>query len=171
MDSSITSFVGSTVTVALIVIATRWLISAKGAQLPKICDSVTVYGVKPAWRGLGLAVEVFWTVVIIWSWHDLHRPDWGLIALFAAFGLLALTISIGSVSTDQAGITYKFLWRTRRLLWKDVTEIRLHKRDGGCIELRSVTRKIMVDSRFVAPEHLLEEIQKQTGLQPVRSSS
>jgi hypothetical protein len=48
-----------------------------------------------------------------------------------------LSITTGSVTTDQAGITKKGLWRNYSLQWKEIIEIRLHKKQGGAIELRA----------------------------------
>jgi hypothetical protein len=55
-------------------------------------------------------------------------------------------------------------WRTRSLRWKDITGIRLYKRDGGAIELTDGTRKLTIDSRFSAAESLLAEIQGKAEL-------
>ncbi len=54
MGSSFLSVLGSIATVALIAIATRWLSSAKGLQLPKTHDGISVYGIEAAVAGCWL---------------------------------------------------------------------------------------------------------------------
>ena len=138
MGNSLLTVIGSIATVALIAIATRWLSGATGSPLPKTRDDTSVYAVKWQWRAVGLVGAVFWIIVSIWSWHDQHtRPDGVLIGITVAFVTAGLWLAIGSVTTNQTGITKKGLWHTRYFQWKDITEIRLHKKQGGAIELRS----------------------------------
>ena len=167
MASSFLDVVGSIATVALIAIATRWVSGAKGSQLPKTRDGASVYGVKWQWRALGFAGGVFAIVMSVWSWHDLHRPGWGLIAISVTFLILSLWLASGSVTTNQSGITKRGLWYSRSFQWKEITEIRLHKKQGGATELRSGSQKLIIDSRFDAFQHLLNEIENRTQLQPV----
>jgi len=110
---------------------------------------------------------LFFVVVSIWSWHDLHRPEWVLIAISVTFVILGLWLASGSVTTNQTGITKTVLWRSRSLQWGDITEIRLHKKQGGAIELRSGVQKLVIDSRFDAFQHLLDDIETRTQLQPI----
>ena len=84
--------------------------------------------------------------------------------------LLGLWMAIGvSVTTDEIGITRKNLWHSTLIRWDDITEIRLHKRDGGAIELRAGAQKLIIDVRFMARQHLLNEIVAHTRLQPFGS--
>jgi len=168
MGSSFLSVVGSIATVALIVIATRWLSGAKGSQLPKTRDGASVYGIKWQWQTVGLVGGVFWVVVSIWSWRDHHaRPDGVLIAITVAFVAAGIWLARGSVTTDQNGITKRGLWYSRSFQWKEITEVRLHKKQGGAIELRFGARKLIIDSRFDAFQHLLNEIEDRTRLRPI----
>ena len=105
-----------------------------------------------------------------WSRLDQHHFDWELVGIAGIFFLLGLWLASGSVSTTQTSITKRILWRSLSFRWDQVTEVRLHKRDGGAIELRAGTRKLIVDSRFVAFEHLLNEIQNRTQLQLTRAA-
>jgi len=171
MGSSFVDAVGSIATVALIVFATRWIAAAKGPLLPKTRDGTSIYGIKPQWRAVGLGGAIFSVIVSICAWHDLHRPDRVLIAFTLAFVMIGVWLSGGSVSTDSVGLTKRVLWRSRSFRWGDITEIRLHKRDGGAIELRAGSQKLIVDSRFIASQHLLAEIEDHTQLQPTRASS
>jgi hypothetical protein len=167
MQNSI-SFIARVATVALIVIATRWLFGAKGASLPRTRDGSSIYGIKWQWRAIGTAGGVFWIIVSIWSWHDRHsRPDGVLIGITVAFLAVGLWIASGSVITNQTGITKRVLWRSLSLAWKDITEVRLHNRQGGAIELRAGPKKLVIDSRFIGFQHLLNEIEDRTQLRPV----
>jgi hypothetical protein len=167
MQKSI-SFIVQVATVALIVIATRWLFGARGAALPRTRDGTSIYGIKWQWRAVGLAGGAFWVIVSIWSWHDQHsRPDGVLIAITVVFLTAGLWLASGSVTTSQTGITKRVLWRSRSFPWKDITEIRLHKKQGGAIELRAGSEKLVIDARFDAFQHLLSEVEDRTQLQPV----
>ncbi len=161
------SFILQVAIVALIVIATRWLFGAKGAQLPRTRDGTSIYGIKRQWRAVGLAGGVFAIVLSMWSWHDMHRPEWVLIAISVTFVILALWLASGSVTTNQTGITKRVLWYSRSFQWKDITEIRVHKKQGVAIELRSGSQKLVIDSRFDAFQHLLNEIEDRTQLQSI----
>jgi hypothetical protein len=166
MENSVTSVLASIATVALIVVATRWLAEAKGSPLPKTRDGLSVYGVKWRWRVVGLLGGVFSVTISVWSWHDLHRPEWGLIGISTTFVVVGIWLATGCVMTGPSGITKKCLWSTRSLPWKDITEVRLHKKHGGAIELRSGALKLIVDSRFDAFQHLLNEIEDRTQMRP-----
>jgi hypothetical protein len=170
MQKSI-SFIVQVATVALIVIASRWLFGARGAALPRTRDGNSIYGIKWQWRAVGLAGGAFWIIVSIWSWHDQHsRPDGVLIAITIVFLTVGLWLASGSVTTNQTGITKRVLWLSRSFTWKDITEVRVHKKQGGAIELRSGSRKLIIDSRFVGSQHLLNEIEDHTQLQPIGAS-
>jgi hypothetical protein len=170
MAGSVLSIIGSIVTVAVIVIATRWLSASEGAEFPRARDGTSTYGIKWQWRTVGLVGGVFWVALSIWSWHDLSRPNGVLIAIAFVFVSLGLGLATGSVTTDQTGITKRTLWSSRSLQWKSITEIRLHKSHGGAIELRSGSQKLVIDSRFDAIRHLANEIENHTQLQPVARS-
>jgi hypothetical protein len=163
--------VGSIATVALIAIATRWVSSAEGSQLPKARDGASLYGIKWQWRAVGFAGGILAVVMSVWSWHDLHRPDWGLIAISVTFLILSIWLASGSVTTNQNGITKNGLWYSRFFQWQEIAEIRLHKKQGGAIELRSGGRKLIIDSRFNAFQHLLNDIEAHTQLQPTDAST
>ncbi len=171
MGNSLLSVIGSIATVALIAVATRWLSGARGSQLPKTRDGASVYGIKWQWRAVGLLGAVFWVIVSIWSWHDQHaRPDGVLLGITVVFVVAGLWLASGSITTNQTGITKKGLWHSLSFQWKDITEVRLHKKQGGAIELRSGPQKLVIDSRFDAFQHLLNEIEDHTQMHPIASS-
>jgi hypothetical protein len=162
---SFLSVVGSIATVALIAVATRWLSSAEGEQFPKALGGASVYGIKWQWRAIGLVGGIFWAALSIWSWFDRYSsPDGLLIAISLVFVMAGLWLASGSVITNQVGITKRSLWHSRSFQWKDITEIRVYKKQGGAIELRSGSRKLVIDSRFDAFQHLLSEIENHTRL-------
>jgi hypothetical protein len=154
-------------TVALIVYATRWLSTAKGAQVPRTRDKANVYDMKWQIRAVGLVGAFGCAAWLIASRYDSFAArNRFLLLIPAVFLLLCLWFAIGSVTTDQSGITKKSLWRSRSLRWDEITEVQLHKRDGGAIELHAGLRKLIIDSRFVATTYLLDEIVDRTKLQP-----
>jgi hypothetical protein len=158
-------------TVALIVIAMRWLGRARGAESPKVRVGGNIYGIKWQVRLVGYSGALFFVGVIIWFRRDLASAgDETLAVIMFAFGLLGLWYASGSITTDERGVTKKGFFLSRSFRWDDITEVRLHKRDGGAIELRAGSQKVIVDSRFAASHHLLEEIIAQTKLQPRQDS-
>jgi hypothetical protein len=163
--------VSSAVTVALIVALTRSLSDVKGASLPIIRDGISLYQIKWQLRAMSVVVVSFWSGVVIWSWHDLLHPDTVLISMAVAFILGSFWLASGSVSTNASGITKKVLWRSRFFRWSDITEVRMHKKRGEAIELRAGSEKIIIDSRFVAFQHLLNEIEGHTQLRAIEASS
>jgi len=165
--SSVFSILGSVATVALIVIATRWVSAAKGAALPISSNGTNLYRIKWQWTAVGCAGTFFCIVLSIWSWHDLHSPDWTLIISSMVLALMSLWLGSGAVTTNQSGITKSVIWHSRSFRWDDITEIRLHKNDGGAIDLRAGRQKLIIDVRFVARQHLLTEIIARTKLQPI----
>ena len=101
------------------------------------------------------------------SWLDLHRPEWDVIAISIAFLRIGVWLTVGSVTTNQIGIAKSFLGYRRSFKWKDITEIRLHKRQGGAIELRSGPQKLIVDFRCNAFHLLSNAIKDRTNLRPI----
>lgn len=81
--------------------------------------------------------------------------------------MIGLWLAVGSVTINQIGITKSFPWYPRSFKWKDITEIRLHKKQGGAIELRSGPQKLIVDFRFNAFHNLLNEIKDRTDFRPI----
>jgi hypothetical protein len=167
MGDSLVKFIGQVATVILIVVATRWIYSAKGADFPRSHDGVSVYGIKWQWRAISFAGGAFWAALSVWSSHDRRSPYWIFIIISLVFVSMGLWIASGAVTTDQRGITKKVLWYSQSYRWGDITELRLHTKQGGAIELRAGPRKLIIDSRFIAFRHLLNEIEGQTKLQPI----
>jgi hypothetical protein len=171
MGNSFVSVIGSIAAVTLIAVATRWLTAAKGSALPKTRDGTSVYRIKWQWRAVGLVGGVFWVAVSIWSWREQRsRPDGVLIGITAACVIAGLWLASGSVTTNHVGITKKGLWHSHSFHWKDITEVRLHKKQGGAVELRSGAQKLIIDSRFDAFQHLLNEIEDHTEMHPTATS-
>ncbi len=170
MGSSIGTLIGSISTVLLIVLATRWLISAKGADLPRTRKGVDIYGIKLQWRVVALANIVLWVVILIGASHNFHSdPGSVLIGIAVLFILGGSWLAYESVNTAEVGISKRGLWGSRTFRWTEITEIRIHARDGGgAIELRKGSQRIVIDSRFVAYDHLLSEITERTELQLTR---
>ena len=156
------SFLTQVVTIALIAILIRSLTRAKGAPLPKTRNGTSVYRIKWQWRLFGLTAGLCCVAGLAWSWYDLHHPDGLITGLTVTFTAASIWLASGSITTNQAGITKKGLWRSLFFQWKDITEVRLHKKQGGAIELRSGAQKLVIDSRFNAFQHLLNEIEDHT---------
>jgi hypothetical protein len=167
MTTSPGSIVFSIATVTLIAVATRWIASAKGSDLPEARDGINLYRIKWQWRAAGLIGVFFWIAICILASRDSHsRPSGLLIGFTLVFTASCLSITTGSVTTDQAGITKKGLWRNYSLQWKEITEIRLYKKQRGAIELHASAQKLVVDSRLNAFQHLLKEIEDRTQIRP-----
>ena len=157
-------------TVAAIAYAIRWANNRKaGPQSPKIHGDVKVYGIRwPLRVGAYLFAVLFFGLAAADFREEFARGHWLMDLLLLAIGLLGLWFGTGVVTSDQNGITKRFLWHSVSLQWNEITEVRLHKRDGGAIELRGHLRKLIVDSRFVAPMYLENEIAQKTKLEPLR---
>jgi hypothetical protein len=94
-----------------------------------------------------------------------------IIALTLIFVVVGIWIASGSVTTNQIGITKKGLLHSRAFTWGEITEIRLRKKQGGAIEVRAGSQKLIIDSRIIAFHHLLSEIEGYTHLQSSKASS
>lgn len=157
--------------VALIAAVMRSLYRVKGPSVPKARGDANVYSIKWQWRAVGIIGTAFIVALSVWNgMHNRSRPDTILIVMTSLFIVIAIWLSMGSALTDRSGITKKGLWGSRTLAWSDITEIRLHKKQGGAIELRAGSRKLIVDFRVIAFEHLLHEIEQRTHLQSVNVS-
>ena len=99
------------------------------------------------------------------------HPDAVMVSIAVVVSLGSLWLASGSVSTNASGITQKVLWRSRFFRWSDITEVRMHKKRGEANELRAGSEKIVIDSRFVAFQHLLNEIEDHTQLRAIEASS
>jgi hypothetical protein len=167
MTMSFGSILSSILTVTLIAAATRWIATAKGSELPETRDGINLYRIKWQWRAVAFVSGFFWITICVLSSRDFHsRPNGALIGIAVAFVAAGLWMAIGSVITDQTGITKKGLWRNYSLQWNEITEIRLHEKQGGAIELRAGAQKLVLDSRLNAFRHLLNEIEDRTKIRP-----
>jgi hypothetical protein len=169
VNNDLIDVVSGAATVALIVTATRWLAKAKGAQNPTSRNGTNVYGIKWQIRAVSYIAAVLLLFVSIEGLrHDPHSAQWTLDLLFIGLALASLWFGSGVVVTDQFGITKKSLWKSQILGWDDISQIQLHKKDAGAIELRAGSRKLIVDSRFVAAAFLLKEIEDRTNVPVTR---
>jgi hypothetical protein len=155
-------------TVALITFATRWVTMEKGSDSPKVKGAVAIYPIRWPVRAAAYSAAV---LSLVFAFADLHSSSvgrrWPATLLFVTLALGAVWFGTGAVTSDEAAISKRFLWHSSSLKWEEIREIRLHKRDGGAIELRGNGTKLVVDSRFVAPTHLRREIEKRTKLRPL----
>jgi len=154
-------------TVALIVVASRWLFRAGGAETPRIRGNTRIYPIKWQWRAVGFMSGIFCGVLAVESLRDLSSTaNWVALILLALLALSGLLLGIGSITTDESGITKNTLGHSSSLRWGDITEIKCHKKQGGAIEIRAGSRKLIADSRFIAAKFLLEEITEKSHVQP-----
>lgn len=169
MNSEALEVVIGIATVALTVYATRRLASSTGAQTPKIKGEESVYGIKLPFRAVSYAGAVFFiSLGLIPLRADIASGRWPVDALFLALGGFCVWFGTGIVKTNDQGIFKNSLWCSHSLRWNEVSEVKVHKRDGGAIELLSGTKKLVVDSRFVAQSHLLDEVNARTQLSPTK---
>ena len=151
--------------IALTIGALRWLFAAKGPLVPRTSGDTNFYNIKWQWRAVGITGAVFSIVLACWGWHTPPSPqDEIFAAITILFVAMGWWIASGSVTTNPSGITKRGFWRSRTLSWGDITDIRLHKKQGGAIELRAGSRKLVIDSRIVAFEQLLREIEDRAHL-------
>ena len=164
--SSLFDVVKGVATVALIALATRWVTGAKGSDKPRVNEGVSVYGIRWPVRAIAYSAAA---LLLILAVADLRTNSagrrWTLIPLFLILTLGAFWFGSGVVISDETSISKRFLWHGSSLRWKEISEIRFHKRDGGAIELRGNGKNLIVDSRFVAQAHLRHEIEQRTKLQ------
>jgi hypothetical protein len=167
MDDSVTSIAWKVLLATLTVVATRWLLGSQGTSLPKSRGNSSIYNITRKIQTIGILCAFFSVGLIVWFWNDLVTTrDRVLMAPTFGFLILGLWLALGSVHTDQNGIRKKFLFWSKAMRWDEITAVVIHKRDGGAIELRSPLRKLVIDRRFVAREHLVDEIVGRTHLSP-----
>ena len=159
--------VGQIATVAAISVAVRWLVTAKGAELPETHGDTSVYRVKWPWRALGWGAACFCGVLVAWLWHDPLSPasDRWLLLIPGAFAFIGLWLAFGVVTIDQRYITRRFLWHSRSLRWDEITAIQFNQKYGQIV-LSAGSRKLKVDDRFDAFKHLYAEITERSKAQP-----
>jgi hypothetical protein len=163
----VATFLYQAATVAAIVVVVRWLLSAKSDERPTSHADANVYGIKWQWRVvLGLVACTIGAIAVGFRREIFNQREWSAIVIFGSFLLISFWLATGSVRTDQSGISKRVLWHSRALSWSQITEIRVHRKQGGAIELRANSCRLVVDSRFVAMPHLLDEIVEKTKLQP-----
>ena len=164
MKNDLSEVIVGAAIVALIATATRWLFNAKGDQKPTFRNGAHVYGLKWQIRMVSYAAAVLFLLLGIEGVRqDLGSARWTIDFLFAGAAVACLWFGSGVVLTDQNGITKKSLWKSQVLRWEEISQVQVHKRDAGAIELLAGSRRLIVDSRFVAPASLLREIEDRTN--------
>jgi len=155
-------------TVALIAFATRWVTMDRGSDSPKIKGAVAIYPIRWPVRAAAYMAAV---LCLVFAFADLRSGlagrRWPVTLLFVTLALGAVWFGTGAVTSDETAISKRFLWHSSSLKWEEISEIRLHKRDGGAIELRGNGKSLIVDSRFIAQARLRREIEQRTKLQPL----
>ena len=153
-------------TVALIAFATRWVTLDKGSDSPEIKGTVAIYRMRWPVRAAGYTAAVLCLVFAIADLRGgLAGRHWPVAILFVTLALGAVWFGTGVVTLDETEISKRLLWHSSSIRWEEISEIRLHKRDGGAIELRGNGKNLIVDSRFVAPVYLRREVEQRTKLQ------
>ena len=164
MKSDLIEVIVGAATVALIATATRWLFRPRGDQKPSFRNGAHVYGLKWEIRMVSYAAALLFLVIGIEGVRqDLRSSRWTIDLLCAGAAAACLWFASGVVLTDQIGITKKSLWKSQVLRWEEISQVQIHKRDAGAIELRAGSRRLIVDSRFVASASLLREIEDRTN--------
>ena len=171
MRNSFPEVVLQLLTATIIVIATRsftrWLMFVAGNQLPRIRGDTRIYAIRSQMRATGVVAAILCLLLAIWLWYDPSSRELSLIPLPVV--ALVIWFAAGVVKTDGQGITKRVLWHSCRFRWDEITAVRVLRRQGGAIDLRTGERKLVVDSRFNAMSYLLEEIKQRTKLEPVVS--
>ena len=163
------SFVWDALSVVAITLAVRWLLTVRGTQEPKVRGDICVYDMKWQLRLLFMLAAAGLLTTIVGFWNEFFEggPYWPGLLVFGGFFLFSLYAMVGSVQTDQRGIRKRVLFLVHSLDWNEITEVRVNKNPGGSIELDSRNHRLTIDFRFVARDHLLNEIARRTGLRPI----
>jgi hypothetical protein len=155
-------------TVALIAFVTRGVTMDKGSDAPRIKGEVAIYPIRWPVRAAAYTAAVLCLVFAFADLHsDLASRRWPVTLLFVTLALGSVWFGTGAVTSDETSVSKRFLWHSSSLRWEEISEIRLHRRDGGAIELRGNGKNLIVDSRFVARARLRREIEQRTKLQPL----
>lgn len=163
MDSLLV-VLSSVATVALTVVLSRWLSRTRGAPLPIIRDGAQWYRVNAAWRTVGIASAAFSGALALHAIGDL--PDssgWLSVSIFSAVAIGGVWIADGTVVVDSKGVTKKSIWHSRSFSWGEISQLRLLDKHGRAIEVRAGNRKLIVDSRVNAFDHLWTQLTERTG--------
>jgi hypothetical protein len=168
MMESLPALLAQIVTITVTARAIHWLRTSRGPSVPRtLPDGSCIYGIKWQWKAVGLITGSFAAVLVLISTLDLPSVHgWIYLVAFAVLTLSGIWLATGLVTTDSVGVNKKGLWRSRSMRWDEITKIELRSRDIGAIELQAGARKLIVDSRFVGFQHLLNEITRHTSLQP-----
>jgi hypothetical protein len=150
-----------------IVVAVRWILSAKGGKLPKKRGSEIIYS--PKWQLQVLLVlgVGFCAGLGGWILHDVRQgiSKNGEIAIMpVTFALLFLWVMTSEVITNEMGLTSRMWGYSRTLRWGDMTGITI--RPDGSISLLSASAKplVIAVSCVSASDVLIDEIKKRTNL-------
>jgi len=78
--------------------------------------------------------------------------------------MAGIWLASGLVIIDQVGIRKRVLFYSRSFRWSEITEIRLHRKQGGAVEIRAGSKKLTIDYRVVSFEDLQARVIQQSGL-------
>jgi hypothetical protein len=164
--SSFATFVIQVAAVALVVYLTRWLSTVKGSDVPYIQAGRSTYRVKWQIRGLGYATAAFCSLLAF-----KFNEDWSIprrIIFPILFWLLAfagLWLASGAIIIDDRRVTKRVFGISRSLNWDQIEDVRIVKK-RGLIEVCGGHRRLTVDARMNATDHLLNEIRRRGGIDP-----
>jgi hypothetical protein len=166
VPEGIASAVGQILAIALIVYVSRYLLRTDEGESPKERANALYFYVRRKLRFAGVTTALFFSCVLVASWHVVVEEGVYVILPIALFLICVGTwLASGLVTIDAKGITKRVVGITRSFRWDEITEVRFEQKHNT-IRLQAGSRKMTIDGRFVASKILLEEISRRTGLDP-----
>jgi hypothetical protein len=161
--SSATQLLGDALVVALIVLMSRWFLSTRNNEVPIAKDGKSIYPVKLRLRLAAGTTALFFTVLPLWMHND---PDAWMLLILTSAGFGCLVLTLGSVILDADGITLKSIGRSQKLPWNQITVASLRPKPNQSVSLEAGSKKLVVDSRFIALDLLINEVAAHTRIPP-----
>jgi hypothetical protein len=139
----------------------RWLLSDRDNEVPASKDGKSIYLVKLQLRLAAGTTALFFTILPIWMRND---PDAWMLLIFTLAGFGSLLLTLCSVVLDADSITLKSVGGSQKLLWNEITEISVRRKPNQSVSLKAGSKKLVVDSRFIALDQLIREVAAHTDI-------
>jgi hypothetical protein len=167
MTDSFITFIIQVASVALVVFLARWLLTARGSDVPRIKAGKSIYRVKWQMRALGYGTAAFCSLLAVKFNEDWTIPKRLIFPiLFWVLAASGLWLASGAIIIDDQRITKRRFGISHSLNCDQISEVRVIKK-RGLIKVCGGHRNLTIDSRLNATEHLLNEIRRRSGIDPL----